>query len=107
MDDQEFCSSCHQKNDCKSTYEKLGKVKGPSVAIRAIIAFLVPIGVFITALAAFERLFEKAIENRDGRVALSALLALGVTLVCIMVLKFAGKRFSIRKDRQKETENRN
>jgi hypothetical protein len=34
-------------------------------------------------------------------------LALCITFACIMVLKFADKRFSIRKDRQKETENRN
>lgn len=107
MDDQEFCSNCRQQNDCKTTYEKLGKVKGPSVAIRAIIAFLVPIAVFIAALAAFERLFEKTIAGRDARVALSALVALCITLACIMALRFAEKRFSTKKDRQKETENRN
>lgn len=107
MDNQEFCSSCRQKNDCKTTYQKLGKVKGPSVAVKAIIAFLVPIGVFIAALAGFEKLFEKTIEGKNARVALSALLALTVTLACIMILKFADRRFSINKDRQKETENRN
>lgn len=107
MDNQEFCSNCRQKNDCKTTYEKLGKVKSSSVAIRAIIAFLVPIAVFIAAMAAFGKLFEKTIDSKDARVALSALLALCITLACIVVLKFADKRFSIRKDRQKETENRN
>ena len=106
MDKEEFCSGCGQKNDCKETYEKLGKVKGPSVAIRAIIAFLVPIAVFIMALAGFERLFEKAVESKDGRVALSALAALCITLACVMILRFVDNRFSSKKDRQKEAENR-
>ena len=106
MDKDEFCSGCHQKNDCKEAYERLGKVKGPSVAIRAIIAFLVPIAVFIIALAGFERLFGKVVESRDGRVALSALAALFITLACIMILRFADKRFSSKRDGQKEAENR-
>lgn len=110
MDKNEFCSNCPQENDCKTTYELLGKVKGPSVAIRAIVAFLVPIAVFIAALAAFQGLGEKTIENDNGRVALSAFLAICVTFACIMILKFADKRLLHKKEQsceQKETENRN
>lgn len=110
MDENEFCSSCPQKHDCKTTYELVGKVKGPSVAIRAIVAFLVPIAVFIAALAAFQRFFEKTIENKDGCVALSAFFAICITFACIMILKYADKRFFQKKElscKQKETENRN
>ena len=109
MSENEFCSNCPQENDCKTTYELLGKVKGPSVAIRAIVAFLVPIAVFIAALAAFQRLLEKIVKNDDGRVALSAFLAICITFACIMILKIADKRLLHKKDqscKQKETENR-
>lgn len=109
MDEHEFCSSCPQENDCKRTYELLGKVKGPSVAIGAIVAFLVPIAVFIAALAAFQGLGKKTIENDNGRVALSAFLAICVTFACIMILKIADKRILQKKQsicKQKETENR-
>lgn len=110
MGENEFCSNCPQEHDCKTTYELLGKVKGPSVAIRAIVAFLVPIAVFIAALAAFQGVLEKNIENKDGRVAISAFLAICVTFVCIMILKYADKRLMQKKEqscKQKETENRN
>lgn len=110
MDENEFCSNCPQENDCKTTYELLGKAKGPPVAIRAIVAFLVPIAVFIATLAAFQKLGEKIIENKDGRVALSAFLAICITFACIMILKYTDKRLLHKKDqscKQKETENQN
>ena len=57
MIDDKFCSGCPQHNDCKSTYEQLGKVEGPSVVLKSVGAFLVPILLFILSLGLFDRLF--------------------------------------------------
>jgi len=60
-----YCSQCPQKADCKAVYEKLGQSSSPNVAAKVLWAFLVPIGVFVIALVGLDRwlpafAFEKA-----------------------------------------------
>jgi len=55
MTSGKFCQDCIQKHDCKRIYEQLGDSQGPSVALKAILAFLLPLMVFIVSLAVFER----------------------------------------------------
>ena len=81
------CSDCVHSNDCKTAYEQLGKFTGPSVAIKAFVAFLLPIGVFIASLALFGRIFESIVEKRIPLTALSFLCALGVTLAFVFLLR--------------------
>ena len=56
MKKDDYCSGCGQKDTCRLVYEKLGKVVGPNLAAKAIVAFLVPIGVFVGSLAAVQQL---------------------------------------------------
>ncbi len=67
-------------------YEKLGKAKGSNVAMRAIIAFLVPIGVFIGVLYAGERLLQGRFE-RKMLTLVSFLLAVCVTLLVVFAIR--------------------
>ncbi len=71
-------------------YEKLGKAKGSNVAMRAIIAFLVPIGVFIGVLYAGERLLQGRFE-RKMLTLVSFLLAVCVTLLYLQSGLFAAR----------------
>jgi hypothetical protein len=86
MAQQKFCQDCNQKHDCREAYQQLSNTKGPSVAAGAVVAFLLPILVFIASLAAFE-----AILARTG---LSFLLALFVTSVCILIIKVINRQLS-------------
>ena len=87
MAKQVFCEDCNQKHDCRRIYEQLGGVEGPSVVIKVIVAFLLPLVVFIVSLAAFQQIFAKAISSQRAQTAFSFLLALVVTLICILIVR--------------------
>lgn len=88
-------------------------IKDPSVVRRAIAAFLLPIVVFIASLAAFGWVLAKASPHqffscfafesfltknwfgaKELLTALSFLLALATTSVCVLIIKVINSRFS-------------
>ncbi len=81
---ENICQECSQKGSCQQTFEKLGNVKGPSIVIKSILAFLLPLVIFIAALAILEKVFQK----NSG---ISFLLAAGVTAIYILIVWFAGR----------------
>ncbi len=93
MAKQEFCEDCKQKHDCQRIYEQLGDVEGPSVVIKVIVAFLLPLVVFIVSLAVFQEIFVRAISSQRLQAAFSLLLALLVTFVCILIVRVIKRRF--------------
>lgn len=92
MAQQEFCQDCNQKRDCRKIYEQLGDIKGPSVVLKVIIAFLLPLVVFIVSLAVFGEIFGKAISSQRVQTVLSLVPALLVTLVCIFIVRAINRR---------------
>ena len=79
-----ICQECSQKESCKQAFEKLGNVKGPSVAIKSILAFLLPLVIFIAALAVLEKIFQK-------NAGISFLLAAGLTAIYILIVGSVSK----------------
>ena len=92
MAQQEFCEDCKQKHDCQEIYKQLGDIKGPSVVIKVIVAFLLPLVVFIVSLAAFQEIFGNAIDDQRLLTILSLLPALLVTFVCILIIRVINRR---------------
>jgi len=86
MAQEKFCQSCNQKHDCREVYQELSDTKGPSVALKAVVAFLLPILVFIACLAAFEAILAKT--------GLSFLLALSVSFALILIIKAINRQLS-------------
>ena len=95
MDEQKFCQECGQRHKCQEVYRQLGNNKNPSVAFKVVIAFLLPLVVFITALVASEKILAKIINSKEAQTVLSFLLALAVTFVCIFVLKAINRQLKI------------
>ena len=93
MDENEFCDNCMQKHDCQSIYRQMGDVKGPSVVIKVIVAFLLPLVVFIVSLAIFERILGGAISTDQFQTALSLPAALLITFICIFIVRVINRRF--------------
>jgi len=91
MASQRYCQDCFQKHDCKRIYEQLGDSPGPSVALKAILAFLLPLMVFIVSLAVFERVLAGAITTERMQTALSFVLALLATFVCVLITRLINK----------------
>jgi hypothetical protein len=77
----DLCSGCGQRSSCGSVYQKLGTARGPSVLGKSLIAFILPIVLFLLVLAASDRLFRGRIENTDLRMLAGILPSLVVSIV--------------------------
>jgi hypothetical protein len=75
-------------------YEQLGRIEGPSVVKKVLLAFLLPLVVFIASLAVFERVLWAVASVRQTRSALSFASAVLMTFVCILLVKVIDRRFS-------------
>ena len=64
MKKDNHCSGCDHKDTCRTMYEQLGKADGPNVTWRVIVAFLVPIFVFIAALAGSQKLLKPHLDEQ-------------------------------------------
>lgn len=93
MAEQDYCHTCNQKHDCQKVHEHLGNIEGPSLVVKVLLAFLLPLVVFIVSLAVFERVLAGAISSEAAQTVVSFLLALLATFVCIVLTRIAGRRF--------------
>lgn len=84
MAQEKFCQDCDQKHDCQKIYEQLGNVKGPSVVFKVIVAFLLPVVVFIVSLAVFEEILAKAVNTEELQTLLSFLISLLITFIFVV-----------------------
>lgn len=94
MAEQELCQQCNQRHDCQKVYQQLGNIEGPSIVVKVISAFLLPLVVFIVSLAVFGRMFAGATGPGQVQTALSFVLALLATFVCILIIRVINRRLS-------------
>jgi len=87
MTDEQFCRDCGHRPDCGKVYEQLGAASGPCVTLKVIIAFLLPIGVFIASLALFEKVLSVAAVSETARTTAGFALAAAVTVAVILNIK--------------------
>jgi len=92
MVEKGFCDNCTQKHNCSSIYRQLGNTHSPSVVSKVLIAFVLPLLVFIISLGVFEEIFTKKISGQNLQTILSLLLALLVTFFCILITRIINKR---------------
>ena len=97
MESQRFCQDCIQEHDCKRIYEQLGDSPGKSVTLKVILAFLLPLIVFIVSLAVSDIVFTGVIKAEGLQMALSLLLALLVTFVCVLITRVMIKQHGLGK----------
>jgi uncharacterized membrane protein YoaK (UPF0700 family) len=75
----------------------LGDSTGESVTIKVVLAFLLPLIVFIVSLAVFGKVLARAINTEGLQITLSFLLALVVTFVYVLIAKVVNKQFGLDK----------
>lgn len=93
MVQQKNCQGCSQEHDCQAIFKKLAGVKGRSVIFKVSLAFLLPIIVFITSLAAFQQILAEMIDTKRLLTILSFLLALSVTFAVVLIIKIMNRQF--------------
>jgi len=91
MTDEQSCKSCEQRHDCQKIYRQLADFKGPSVAVRVFVAFLLPLFVFAASLAILQKTLAGTIENKDARTAICFALAAAVTFAVILLIRLTKK----------------
>jgi hypothetical protein len=96
MVSKSICKDCIQKHDCRSVYERLGNASGASVVLKVILAFLLPLIIFIVSLAVSERVLAGAINIEKLKIVLSLLPALLVTFICIFIIRVINKKLILR-----------
>jgi len=62
----------------------MGKAQGPSVVFKVIVAFLLPLIVFIASLAAFEKILSKTVDTKELQTVFSLLVAVAVTFIFVV-----------------------
>jgi hypothetical protein len=92
MNQQKICSHCGQRQTCQDVYRKLGNIKGPSVVLKVIIAFLLPLVIFIGTLTIFEEILKGKIASEPVQTILVFLLALSVSAIFISIIRTVNKR---------------
>jgi len=92
MDDSGSCQSCGQKGSCEQAYHVLGCKEDSCIAARASIAFLLPLLVFIGALAISKKTIGEYAEAQHWQTTIGFVFALAVTGVCVVSTKLLRTR---------------
>jgi hypothetical protein len=92
MEQQKFCDHCEYKSSCSETFSRLGSVQGPSVVKKVLVAFAMPIFVFIAVLVVSQQALEKYIKIEGLRTAAGFLLAFFAAAVCVLISWLLGRR---------------
>ena len=88
----EPCDSCSHADDCKRIYHRLGHTEGPSIALKVVVAFMLPVVVFTVALGLISwRLQAAATGARQSF--LACVLALVVTVLFMGTLRLLTAQF--------------
>ena len=85
--DQQQCQNCDQKHNCQEVYKQLGQSKAPKVLSKAILAFLLPLILFIFSLIAGERLLIEKLKSEAARNLAAFAAAVLVVFLYLIILK--------------------
>jgi hypothetical protein len=88
MMEQEQCKNCGSRQNCGTVYKKMGEYKGPSVLGKVVLAFVVPLLVFIVSLVVMDKLLSYAAMAENLKTLLNFGIASGITLAVILVIRF-------------------
>jgi len=95
MEEQDFCRGCAQRDHCQQVYDKLGCSDSAPVTLKVVVAFLLPLVVFIVCLGTFKLFFNALDVSARLGTGLGIVLALMATLAYILVatrmIGWAGK----------------
>jgi len=85
--DQQQCQNCGMKDHCQEVYKKLGESKTPNVLTKVILAFLLPLILFIFSIVAGERLLIEKLKDAKAVSIIAFALAIAVVFLYVITLK--------------------
>jgi len=94
MLEQKICQNCSQRVSCSRIYRQLGSSKVPSVLLKTICAFLLPLVVFTVSVTVFENILADKWRQREFALIVSVLIALIITCGFMVFLKILSRKFA-------------
>lgn len=91
MTQRDPCDKCGQKASCREVFRRLGKAEGRFIVCNVLLAFVLPLVVFIAALAAAQQFLAKYIDSAGLRAAVALLAAIVVATACVTIVRMIGK----------------
>ena len=85
------CDGCRQAHACQEVYGKLGDTEGPSVTRAALVAFALPLALFVAALGGWDHLLRNRVAE-PHQTPLTLVLAVGVTALSMLAVCFFARR---------------
>lgn len=92
MKQNDNCSGCSQKDSCRLAYEKLGKAGGQNITPTVVVAFIVPMAVFILSVGAGQWILNKWLEGAMLTLVCFA-AAFSITVLTIFLIRIIRNRF--------------
>jgi uncharacterized membrane protein (DUF485 family) len=105
MTGNQFCKNCGTAGHCRQVYQQLSKAKCSPVARRSVVAFLLPITVFIVAAAAFQKLLAATALSQTKQTAVAFALAATVVFMVMVVTRFTAARLPGKRLQDKTNKN--
>jgi hypothetical protein len=87
MPDEDKCEGCQSRDSCKEIYKLIGSGKGPSVTVRVLIAFVMPLAVFIAALIISENILASKLDPEAAITALSLIIAVITSALAVLIVR--------------------
>jgi hypothetical protein len=84
------CDGCSQAHTCKEVYRRLGGDEGPSVTCAVLVAFVLPLALFVAALGGLGYLLQNRVVE-PYRTPLALVLALATTAVLMLAGRFLAR----------------
>jgi hypothetical protein len=91
MEDKRICKDCFHKDNCSEIYRQMGRIKGKSVTLKVIVAFLLPLIIFIATLAIFQELTAGMIKSEGLQTILGLLAAFAAGFTCVLISKLLNR----------------
>jgi membrane protein YdbS with pleckstrin-like domain len=85
--DQQQCQDCGMKDHCQEVYKKLGESNAPNVLTKVILAFLLPLILFICSIVVGEGLLIEKLESKTAVDAAAFVFAVAIVLLYVLTLK--------------------
>jgi hypothetical protein len=93
--EEKNCQGCGFRQTCEQVYRRLGSSSssGP-VTLKVVLAFLLPLIVFIASIAFFERILSSALSAKWLVMLLRLFSAVSITLVFTLIVKKIYNKFN-------------
>ncbi len=92
--EEKNCQGCRYRHTCEEVYNKLGHSRASPVTSKVVLAFLLPLIIFIASIAFFKRIFSLALNAEWLVIVLSLFTAVSITLILTLIVKKIRNKFN-------------